>query len=177
MSNHIKWMKEALQVAKAGLMLKEVPVGCVIVYNDEIIGKGHNLTNLKKNATRHAEFEAIDMAMEWCKGKNIDSGKVFEESKLYVTCEPCIMCASALKLINIKQCVYGCRNERFGGCGSVLNIAEDPTTTLNGIKLDTVSGVCEDLAVNLMKHFYTFENPNAPQPKDKKERSVELIDF
>lgn len=59
-ANHIKWMKEALSVAKKALMAKEVPVGCVIVYNDEtIIGSGHNLSNLLKNPTRHAEFSAI----------------------------------------------------------------------------------------------------------------------
>ena len=59
-SSHLKWMKEALEVAKKALEFKEVPVGCVIVYNDAtVIGKGHNLTNVLKNPTRHAEFEAI----------------------------------------------------------------------------------------------------------------------
>lgn len=90
-SIHSKWMKEALKLAKQALDLKEVPVGCVLIYKNEIIGKGFNQTNIKKNATRHAEFEAIDMAFDWCEKANLNKDIVFAESELYVTCEPCIM--------------------------------------------------------------------------------------
>jgi tRNA-specific adenosine deaminase 2 len=171
---NLKWMKEALSVAKLAFNLKEVPVGCVIVYNEIIIGKGHNLTNTKKNATRHAEFEAIDDAIEWCNKNALKHEIIFPQSSLYVTCEPCIMCASALKLINLKKWVYGCSNDRFGGCGSVLDIVKD-----NKNEFEVISGVCEESAINILKLFYTIENPNAPEPKSKAHRitDLNLIDF
>lgn len=167
---HLKWMKEALSVAKTALNLKEVPVGCIIVYNENIIGKGHNLTNIKKNATRHAEFEAIDEALNWCMNNNIKHENVFPHCSLYVTCEPCIMCASALKQINLKKWIYGCKNERFGGCGSVLNLMCND----NNNNFEIVSGIYEDLAINMLKEFYTNENPFAPEPKSKTNRKLNI---
>ena len=168
-------MKEALSVAKLAFNLKEVPVGCVIVYkNENIIGSGHNLTNIKKNATRHAEFEAIDEAIEWCNKRGVKHDIIFPDCSLYVTCEPCIMCASALKLVNIKKWIYGCSNERFGGAGSVIDVVDE-----NKNEFEIISGVCEQQAINILKTFYTAENPNAPEPKCKANRKTDLclIDF
>ncbi|KAB0379606.1 hypothetical protein FD755_007390, partial [Muntiacus reevesi] len=109
--------------AKDALDNTEVPVGCLMVYNNEVVGKGRNEVNQTKNATRHAEMVAIDQALDWCRRRGKSPSDVFEHTVLYVTVEPCIMCAAALRLMRIPLVVYGCQNERFGGCGSVLDIA------------------------------------------------------
>ena len=171
--SHLKWMDEALEVAKLALTVKEVPVGCVIVYNNEVvIGRGHNQTNLLKNPARHAEFEAFDEALEWCRlnKPELTADEVLRQSTLYVTCEPCIMCASAIRKMEIPACVYGCNNERFGGCGSVLDIASGDGS--EGAELKLVKGVCANKAINLLQTFYTQENPFAPNPKTKDNRKV-----
>ncbi|XP_054553872.1 tRNA-specific adenosine deaminase 2 isoform X2 [Talpa occidentalis] len=118
-----KWMEEAMRMAKDALENTEVPVGCLMVYNNEVVGKGRNEVNQTKNATRHAEMVAIDQVLAWCRGCGRSPAEVFEHTVLYVTVEPCVMCAAALRLMKIPLVVYGCQNERFGGCGSVLNIA------------------------------------------------------
>ncbi|XP_041535878.1 tRNA-specific adenosine deaminase 2 isoform X3 [Microtus oregoni] len=118
-----KWMEEAMRMAKEALENTEVPVGCLMVYNNEIVGKGRNEVNQTKNATRHAEMVAIDQVLDWCRQHSHRPADVFEHTVLFVTVEPCIMCAAALRLMKIPLVVYGCQNERFGGCGSVLNIA------------------------------------------------------
>ena len=175
---HIKWMKEALSVAKNAFNLKEVPVGCVIVYKDEtIIGRGHNLTNIKKNATRHAEFEAIEESINWCKQNSHSYKNIFPHCALYVTCEPCIMCASALKLVNINKWIFGCSNPKFGGTGSVVDVVKEEEKC----KFEIISGVCEEQAINILKIFYTIENENAPEISRKckanRKTDLSLIDF
>lgn len=164
-------MFEAIEVAKLALPLKEVPVGCIILNKDDIIiGKGHNLTNLTMNPTRHAEFNAIDEGLKWCLDHQLNWIDVFTHSTLYVTCEPCIMCASALKLVHIKHWVYGCSNERFGGCGSVLDIHRDNFDDVNVDDVTIVKGIEEELAIQLLKSFYACENPFASDPKLKTNR-------
>ncbi|XP_052535557.1 tRNA-specific adenosine deaminase 2 isoform X3 [Tympanuchus pallidicinctus] len=119
------WMERAFLMAQEALEAGEVPVGCLLVYDGAAIGKGRNEVNETKNATRHAEMVAIDEVLEWCQQHKKDHEEVFSHSVLYVTVEPCIMCAAALRLMKIPRVVYGCRNERFGGCGSVLSISSD----------------------------------------------------
>lgn len=173
--NHIKWMNEALKVANEALTLKEVPVGVVIVYKDsEIIGRGHNKTNILKNPLRHAEFEAFDQVKQWCQeNNNLDEAQVYQSSILYVTCEPCIMCASAIRLKQIAEVVYGCDNERFGGCGSVLDLASQADGEC-GSQFRVQKGLCKEAAINLLQKFYTNENPFAPVPKTKDLRKVKV---
>ena len=108
-----------------------------------------------------------DEAFEYCKQNNLKWKEIFPNSTLYVTCEPCIMCASALRLVNLVNCVYGCSNERFGGCGSVLNIDSQENHVA---KLSVLRGVCSDEAINLLKMFYACENPFAPEPRNKENR-------
>jgi tRNA-specific adenosine deaminase 2 len=108
-------MGHALREAEAALATSEVPVGCVFVHNSRgVIGRGHNYTVASCNATRHAELEAIRSIL--------DSGeysvKDFADCTLYVTVEPCIMCASALRQLHVRRVVYGCANDKFGGCGA-----------------------------------------------------------
>jgi tRNA-specific adenosine deaminase 2 len=111
-------MSRALELAKIALDQGEVPVGCVIIKNQEIIGEGHNLTNKLKNGTKHCEFIAIYDALSKNPEVNLNGAEV------YVTCEPCIMCAEALVLVGISKVYFGCYNERFGGNGSVIKINE-----------------------------------------------------
>ena len=170
LSIHNKWMLEALEVARLALDLKEVPVGCIILNEDDVvIATGHNLTNLKMNPTRHAEFEAIEKGIKWCHENNLNWMSVFAKSTLYVTCEPCIMCASALRFAHITKWVYGCSNERFGGCGSVLNIHNESFEQWDH-QVEIVKGVKEEEAIKLLQSFYTFENPFATEPKVKTNR-------
>ncbi|KFO32258.1 tRNA-specific adenosine deaminase 2 [Fukomys damarensis] len=87
--------------AKDALKNTEVPVGCLMVYNHEVVGKGRNEVNQTKNATRHAEMVAIDQVLDWCHQNGRSPCAVFEHTVLYVTVEPCIMCAAALRLMSI----------------------------------------------------------------------------
>ncbi|XP_004368920.1 tRNA-specific adenosine deaminase 2 [Trichechus manatus latirostris] len=162
-----KWMEAAMYMAKDALENLEVPVGCLMVYNNEIVGKGRNEVNQTKNATRHAEMVAIDQVLDWCHHSGKSPSEVFEHTVLYVTVEPCIMCAAALRLMKIPLVVYGCQNERFGGCGSVLNIASAdlPNT---GKPFQCVPGYRAEEAVEMLKTFYKQENPNAPKSKVRK---------
>lgn len=123
----VRWMGVALSAARAALRRLEVPVGCVIVRGGVILGTGSNHTNAARNATRHAEMEAVDAVLNGASlgasgGDPGGTRELFRECTLVVTCEPCIMCAAALSLLGLTRIVYGCRNPRFGGCGSVLAV-------------------------------------------------------
>lgn len=161
------WMHKAFLMAKEAMEQGEVPVGCLMVYREEIVGQGRNEVNETKNATRHAEMVAIDQVLDWCQRHSKRTADVFEHTTLYVTVEPCIMCAAALRLLKIPVVVYGCRNDRFGGCGSVLNIATDdlPNT---GTPFECIGGYRAEEAVEMLKTFYKQENPNAPKSKARK---------
>ncbi len=164
--NQIRWMKEAFVSAEEALRAREVPVGCVMVYQDQVIARGCNYVNETKNATRHAESVAIDHVLEWCQKNDHQSDKVFEEITVYVTVEPCIMCTTALRVMHISNVVYGCANERFGGCGSVLSVHTDELPDI-GPPLHCISGVMAMQAVDLLKGFYKGENLNAPEDRRK----------
>lgn len=164
-------MKEAFKFAHEALNAGEVPVGCVFVFGDveseeiRILGGGRNEVNASKNATRHAEMVAIDRVIAVCKEESLSVPLTFANSTLYVTVEPCIMCASALKLLKVRKVVFGCRNERFGGAGSVIDVFKESSV---GVKVEEGVGKVE--AVNLLRLFYMRENPLAPQPRSKAER-------
>ena len=108
----MKWMESTFEHAEEAIRNKEVPVGCILVYEDEEIATGRNEVNETKNATRHAEIVAIDKVIDWCQHKGLKVDDVFKESTLYVTVEPCIMCAAALRQVGVRKVVYGCANER-----------------------------------------------------------------
>ncbi|CAF0965897.1 unnamed protein product [Didymodactylos carnosus] len=169
MSAHHKWMLEALKLARQALEKQEVPVGCVIVHNEKIIADGKNEPVQARNATRHAEICAVDKIVDSYKTNLQEGLKVLSESTLYVTCEPCMMCAGALRLVGLKNVYYGCSNDRFGGCGSVLNVATDVIENY-GQELKCVGGIESEEGMRLLKTFYTNTNGNAPQPIDKNKR-------
>mmetsp|Transcript_6370 Transcript_6370/g.9675 ORF Transcript_6370/g.9675 Transcript_6370/m.9675 type:complete len:237 (+) Transcript_6370:17-727(+) len=181
-------MRMALDQAEKSLSAREVPVGCVIFRicggYKIVIAEGHNKTNESCNATRHAEMVAIDSILM---RQGTEYGpEIFSSCELFVTCEPCIMCASALSQIGIRRVVYGCSNAKFGGCGSILNLhfggsyllREKPKReTRRESSLDSPvvayhpylcrSGVLEEEAVALFRKFYSRLNINAPTPKRK----------
>ena len=158
-----KWMKTALTRAEEALERGEVPVGCIFVYEGEIIADGGNSVNETKNATRHAEMNCIDDVINWCKRKEMESQRVFQETSVIVTVEPCIMCAAALFQLKTKGIVYGCANARFGGCQSVFDVSKLYPDNITRV----VKGVFPDQAVDLLKQFYSGQNPNAPKSKVK----------
>lgn len=156
-------MNKAFEMAEFALMHQEVPVGCVIEYKGEIIARGCNEVNISKNATRHAEMVAIDQLLEYSRslGKPPPSEEISSSSCVYVTVEPCIMCAFALRSVGLVRVVYCCRNERFGGCGSVLSVhQEDLDPSLKELDCSTLSEEHEERAKSLLKRFYEGENPN-----------------
>ncbi|XP_048753095.1 tRNA-specific adenosine deaminase 2-like [Ostrea edulis] len=163
------WMVKSFNFAEEALEAGEVPVGCIMVYNDEIIAVGRNEVNETKNATRHAEIVAIDQVLKWSKAHEIHSADVFHKTVLYVTVEPCIMCAGALRQVGIPLVIFGCYNDRFGGCGSILSVHDANITSL-GPSFQSVGGIMKDRAVELLKKFYQGENPNAPEEKRKSKK-------
>lgn len=154
-------MEKALIQARIAYNMGEVPVGCIFVYRNQIIASGGNLVNQTKNATLHAEFVCIDQVLKYAKEHNLDYRNIFEEITVIVTVEPCIMCATALYNLKIKEVIYGCINDRFGG-HTVLNIAN-----ISKHKIIIKGGVKSEEAMNLLKEFYKGENPLAPIPKKK----------
>ncbi|XP_048491979.1 tRNA-specific adenosine deaminase TAD2 [Beta vulgaris subsp. vulgaris] len=166
-----EFMELAIQEAKHALERLEVPVGCVIVENKKVIASGSNRTNETRNATRHAEMEAIDtLLQQWQRDDGLspaDISKKFSECVLYVTCEPCIMCAAALSFVGLKEVYYGCANDKFGGCGSILSLhsmssQHSDFAEPKGFKC--TGGIMASEAVSLFQIFYERGNPNAPKP-------------
>ena len=119
-TQHNKFMKEALKQARKAYALGEVPIGCVIVYQNKIIGRGYNRRNTDKNTLSHAEITAIK------KASKVMGDWRLEECTLYVTLEPCQMCSGAIVQARITEVVIGCMNPKAGCAGSVLNILQMP---------------------------------------------------
>ena len=113
-----KYMKEAIRQAKKAYALGEVPIGCVIVYNGQIIGRGYNRRTIDKNVLAHAEIVAIKKAC-----KKMGDWRL-EDCTMYVTLEPCQMCSGAIVQSRMKKAVIGCMNPKAGCAGSILNLLQ-----------------------------------------------------
>ena len=113
-----KYMKEAIRQAKKAYALGEVPIGCVIVYQDKIIGRGYNRRTIDKNTLAHAEMIAIRKA-----SKRMNDWRL-EGCTMYVTLEPCQMCAGAIVQSRLTRVVVGCMNPKAGCAGSILNLLQ-----------------------------------------------------
>ncbi len=120
MTEDEKFMKEAIRQAKKAAAIDEVPIGCVIVRDKKIIARGYNKRNLKKNTLAHAEILAMDKA-----AKKVGDWRL-EDCTLYVTLEPCPMCAGAIVQARIPRVVIGSMNKKAGCAGSVLNLLDHP---------------------------------------------------
>ncbi|MDP4109409.1 MAG: nucleoside deaminase [Bacillota bacterium] len=138
------YMKEALALAREALSLGEVPVGCVIVRDGEIIGKGRNLRESGKNALLHAEIAAIDEA---CRNTG---GWRLGDCSIYVTLEPCPMCAGAILNARIPKIYFGARDRRLGACGGVLNLFEENFR----FKPAIVGGILGEECASLLGGFF-----------------------
>lgn len=141
-----KYMKEALKQAKKAYALGEVPIGCVIVHEGKIIGRGYNRRNTDKNTLSHAEITAIRKA-----SKIIGDWRL-EECTLYVTLEPCQMCAGAIVQARIPEVVMGCMNPKAGCAGSILNILEMPQFNH---QVTVSRGILEEECSEMLKTFFT----------------------
>lgn len=145
LSEDEKYMKEAIKLAKKAYALEEVPIGCVIVYQGKIIGRGYNRRNTDKNTLAHAEITAIKKA-----SKVIGDWRL-EECTMYVTLEPCQMCAGAIVQARIPKVVMACMNPKAGCAGSIINILDIPEFNH---QVETVTGVLGEECSNLLKEFF-----------------------
>ncbi|MBW0488633.1 hypothetical protein O181_028348 [Austropuccinia psidii MF-1] len=163
----LKFMDEAIAMAHEALLSSEIPVGCVLVDSStqEIIAKGRNRTNETKNACLHAEFDAISYLFSNQEGRRLDWSRIV----VYVTVEPCLMCSSALRQMGIRLVYFGCSNDRFGGCGGVVSIHDDPRLIFSH-PFKALGGYRREEAIMLLRKFYITENSNAPTPKKKTNR-------
>jgi len=143
--DHEKWMQEALKEARQAMREEEVPVGAVVVFENRIIGRGHNQVETLQDPTAHAEMIAITSAAEKMGDWRL------EDCVLYSTIEPCTMCAGAAVLSRIKMIVFGARDPKFGACGSIFEI---PTDTRLNHRIDIISGVMEYETAELMQRFF-----------------------
>lgn len=146
MSVHEKYMKEALRQAKKAYALGEVPIGCVIVYEGEIIARGYNRRNTDKNTLAHAEITAIRRA-----SKKIGDWRL-EGCTIYITLEPCQMCAGAIVQARIPEAVIGCMSAKSGCAGSILNILENPAFNH---QVTVTKGILEEPCSLLLKKFFS----------------------
>lgn len=140
-----RFMEAALEEAEKAFLKGDVPVGCVIVWEGEIVSRAHNAREAEKNALLHAELSAIDKACRTLGGWRLHKGDAF------VTLEPCIMCASALSQARIRTVYYGAPDIRAGGFGGITDIRDLPITH----KPETVSGVMRERCEELLKRFFT----------------------
>ncbi|MDE7017857.1 MAG: tRNA adenosine(34) deaminase TadA [Lachnospiraceae bacterium] len=140
-----KYMKEAIKQAKKAYALGEVPIGCVIVYQGKIIGRGYNRRNTDKNTLAHAEITAINKA-----SKKMGDWRL-EGCTLYVTLEPCQMCAGAIIQARITEVVMGSMNPKAGCGGSILNILEMPQFNHQAL---VKRGVLEEACSSLLTSFF-----------------------
>ncbi|GAA5889602.1 hypothetical protein JCM8208_001070 [Rhodotorula glutinis] len=193
----LTFMDEAVLMAEEALHAKEIPVGCVLVHDGRIVARGRNRTNEGRNATLHAEFDALrhllpdrshsvtpqlvrpftpqlDDVLAVSGGANDPAQRKVWQTPLkgvalYVTVEPCLMCASAMRQVGIEKVFYGCANDRFGGTGGVQSIHSDPRL-LYAPPYPAVGGYRREEAIMLLRRFYISENTSAPNPKRKNNR-------
>ena len=152
---HEIYMKAALELAKEAAEAGEVPVGCVIVRDNVIIGRGRNRREEQQAAASHAEMEAIAEANAHLGSWRLDG------CTLYVTLEPCPMCAGAIVLSRIKCLVYGAADPRAGACGTLYNIVQD--SRLNH-RCEVIKGVLAQESANLLWDYFKKRRQNSSAP-------------
>ncbi len=145
MKQDIMWMEQALKQAKIAFEENEVPVGCVIIYNGSIIGKARNQIIKLKDPTAHAEMIAITQAAGALKNERL------VETDVYVTKEPCAMCAGALVLARVKRLIIGTMDEKAGACGSVINITRHKSIN-HWIQIK--KGILEEECRSILQEFF-----------------------
>ena len=154
------WMQKALEYAAEALTdtPREVPIAALFVKNGKLLAKSYNKTNALRCATRHAEMMCLDQL-----AKDHDLTDV----TLYVTVEPCIMCASALIEHKVKKIVFGAINDKFGGVEGVINCYSISNKKLLDFEPEIIGGIFKEEAVKLLQDFYERGNISAPKPHRK----------
>jgi tRNA(adenine34) deaminase len=145
MTQHEIWMQYALREAEKAYEKEEVPLGAVVVFENRIIGKGHNQVESLKDPTAHAEIIAITSAAAYL------SSKALLGCSMYVTLEPCSMCAGAIVLAKIESLYFGAFDNKSGACGSVLNITNN--SSLNHT-LSVTGGILDEKCREILRSFF-----------------------
>lgn len=145
MTEDERYMKEAMKQAGKAYALKEVPIGCVIVYQNKIIARGYNRRTIDKNTLAHAELQAIRKA-----SRKMDDWRL-EDCTMYVTLEPCQMCSGAIVQSRMKRVVVGCMNPKAGCAGSILNLLQ--MDQFNH-QVELTTGVLGEECSQMMKQFF-----------------------
>ena len=164
MTREEHYMREAIKQARKAEALREVPIGCVIVYEDRIIARGYNRRNTDKNTLSHAELNAIRKA-----SKKLGDWRL-EGCTLYVTLEPCQMCAGAIVQSRIPRVVIGCMNPKAGCAGSVLNLLQ--VERFNH-QAEIETGVLEEECSGMMKQFFRELRERKKREKEKSREEKE----
>lgn len=139
------FMREAIKEAEKAEELKEVPIGAIIVIEGKVVARAHNLRESEQNAIAHAELLAIDQAC-----KELRSWRL-EDATLYVTLEPCPMCAGAIMLSRVKRVVYGAADPKGGCAGTLMNLLEDERFNHQS---EVISGVLEKECGQILSDFF-----------------------
>ncbi|GIO35062.1 tRNA-specific adenosine deaminase [Paenibacillus albilobatus] len=142
---HERWMKEAIAEAKRAEAIGEVPIGAVIVRGDEIIGRGYNLRETSQDATAHAEIVAIREASQ-----AIGAWRLLD-CRLYVTLEPCPMCAGAIVQSRIPQVIFGTGDPKAGCAGTLMNLLQEPRFNH---RTEVVSGILQEECASMLTQFF-----------------------
>jgi tRNA(adenine34) deaminase len=143
--SELEFMALALDLAGQAAAIGETPVGAVVVQDGKVIGTGHNLVEAEKDPTAHGEIVALREAARFSGDWRLPRATV------YVTLEPCIMCAAALVHARVKRLVFGARDHRWGGVGSLFDLSHDPRMNH---EIEVISGVMEKEAAELLQRFY-----------------------
>ncbi|RMH83809.1 MAG: tRNA adenosine(34) deaminase TadA [Calditrichaeota bacterium] len=142
---HEYWMDLAFKEAEKAYQAGEVPIGAVVVFENRIIGRGHNSTERLQDPTAHAEVLAITAAAEYLGSRRL------LDTTLYVTLEPCAMCAGAIVLARIPRLVYGASDPKAGACGTLFNIVQDKR--LNH-RVEVIAGIRESKCALILSDFF-----------------------
>jgi tRNA(adenine34) deaminase len=145
MTSHEQWMNLALREAEKAFELNEVPVGAIVVHDNKLIAKGYNQIEMLQDPTAHAEMIALTAAANNLKSRRL------EGCTLYVTLEPCPMCAGAIVLARIPTLVFAAFDPRAGACGTLFNIVADKRLNHSP---HVISGVCDRKSEELLKGFF-----------------------
>ena len=164
-SYDIKYMKQAMKLAEKAEKIGEVPIGCVIVYEDKVIARGYNRRKADKSTLSHAEISAIKKA-----SKVIGDWRL-EGCTMYVTLEPCQMCAGAIVQARIDKVVIGCMNPKAGCAGSLYNLLEDARFNH---QVAVIRGVMEEDCSLILKNFFSGLRKRLKLEKEGKKENIDI---
>ena len=165
MTDDERFMKQAITQAKKASRIGEVPIGCVIVYEGKVIGRGDNRRTTDKSTLAHAEIAAIKKATK------VMGDWRLENCTLYVTLEPCPMCAGAIVQSRMKRCVIGTMSPKSGCAGSILNLLDEPQFNH---QVEVESGVLADECSDILKVFFKELRIKVKAEREMEKRTEEI---